>query len=152
MDDDQRRCKKLQPKVGIGMKQSFRDELRKDKNYGCGQCGLCREHGEWIGRYCPVTDLKYRVADQGAGLQSAKHQGEVVSNQHGGDEELRSVCEMRQNLALPGARSIQFYLQTIGGDISNLHSGEKCGSKEREDNNNQRNGGVRVHGRVLLQV
>ena len=88
VDDDQRDCKKLEPKVRIAVEQGFGNELGYHQNdQRRNQCLHC-QHQNWLCGFRPVAHAEKPVANERPGFQSAKHQSEVVANEHGGNEEL----------------------------------------------------------------
>ena len=90
VDGDQWHRKELQPKVGIAVEQGFGNELSHHQDDQGRDQRLHGQHQYWLRCFRPVAHPKEPVADERPGFQSTKHQGQVVANQHGGDEELRA--------------------------------------------------------------
>ena len=88
VDDDQRDRKKLEPKVRIAVEQGFGNELSHHQNDQRRDQRLHGQHQNRLRGFRPVAHAENSVANKRPGFQPAKHQGQVVAYEHGGDKEL----------------------------------------------------------------
>ena len=122
VDDDERNGQDAEPQVRCAMEETLGQEFCRDQDDHGGDGGLNGEGQQRGGRHFPGVHAEDPLAQQGPGLQTEDDQGEVVADQHRGDEALRPAQEEFDQTSRQAALfAVQFGLQAVCRHVGDFH-------------------------------